>query len=233
VNRTLQDQDFQRFIADIPGKQLLWIGDECHHHGSAGLARYLPANAAMRMGLSATPEHYIDQSANDRLTAYYGKIVAAFTLSDALRAGVLTPYRYQVVPVDLTAEETEEYKSLTTEIGRTVASGMGAQSENAGGVRLQALLNRRARLMGAAQNKLPELGRLLTAMTPQSHVLFYCGDGTVDDDDVGLGVRQIEAVSEVLHACGWKTSRFTSREGRPQRISILGHGGNTVPRRRH
>ena len=65
---------------------------------------------------------------------------------------------------------------------------------------------------------------------PTQHTLFYCGDGTVetdDTDDEGArggadhGQRQVEAVSSMLHREGWDVSRFTSRESRKDRDSIL------------
>jgi len=85
----------------------MWVGDECHQHSSIALSEALPAHAKMRLGLSATPKHYLDQTATDQLTGYYGEIVDTYSLSDALRNDVLTPYDYQVVLVDLTEDETE------------------------------------------------------------------------------------------------------------------------------
>lgn len=221
VNRTMQDDDFQQLVKDIPGSRFLWIGDECHHHGAAGLASSLPANAELRLGLSATPEHYIDTDANQRLDAFYGKIVASYTLTDALRDRVLTPYDYHVQPVELTQKETEEYDALSAEIRQLVATGALGDPDSVGGRKLQMVLMKRARLLGSAENKLYALRDVLGGMAPTAHTLFYCGDGSVGDQDFADAGRQIEVVSQLVHGCGWKTTRFTSRENRQQRAGIL------------
>ena len=91
VNRTLQSETFQSLIKQVPGKSMLWIGDECHHHGSEGLSEVLPQQAKRRLGLSATPEHYFNDEATSRILKYYGPIVARYSLKDALRRGHINP----------------------------------------------------------------------------------------------------------------------------------------------
>jgi superfamily II DNA or RNA helicase len=74
----------------------------------------------------------------------------------------------------------------------------------------------------------PALIETLSGKRPESHSLFYCGDGRVfdadeddDQDDVSEPQRQIEVVSERLDELGWRNSRFTSRESRKEREKIL------------
>ncbi|WP_430425102.1 DEAD/DEAH box helicase family protein [Phenylobacterium sp.] len=223
VNRTLQSERFQQMLAQIPGDQLLWVGDECHHHSSAGLRAALPEHAAMRLGLSATPEHYLDVEVTDRLLSYYGQIVDTYTLADALRDGVLTPYDYDVVLVDLTDEEVDEYRKLSDQISRLMAQTGEKNADAPGDDRLKTLLMRRARLLGAAANKIPALRSLLVEREPEPMTLFYCGDGQTEDDDTGVAMRQIELVSKEIHKLGWSNSHFTSRESRVARVEILDH----------
>lgn len=226
VNRTLKTPEFQELLRKIPGNKLLWIGDECHHHSSDSFAGDLPEQARFRMGLSATPEHYLDDERNSRLNAYYGEVVYQYTLREAVESGVLTPYRYYPHIVELTAVETDEFVSLSEQIGRIVA-GQGAGRLGSDGTQLTTLLMRRARLIGAAANKLPRLRSVLAQQKPHAHTLFYCGDGSVETDDISAddstvgSVRQIEAVSMLLHQSGWNVSRFTSRESRKERAHIL------------
>lgn len=221
VNRTLQGDAFQQVLQQIPGSELMFVGDECHHHSSPGLSSALPQSAKMRLGLSATPEHYLDQAATDRLTDYYGPIVDTYTLADALNDGVLTPYDYHVVLVDLTEQETEEYRHISDQLARAMAQTGGTDAECSGDDRVKILLMRRARLLGAAANKIPALRALLADEPPQKMSLFYCGDGSTEDDDTGLPMRQIELVSKELHRCGWINSHFTAREARGERAQVL------------
>lgn len=222
VNKTLQGSEFQQILSSLPQDDILWVGDECHRHSAAGVNAALPSDVKLRMGLSATPEHYLDQDANARLTGWYGPVRATFDLKDALEAGVLTPYRYHVELVDLTEPETDEYFDLSDRIAALVARNAGDLGE--GNPQLDQLLFARARLLGGAANKLPALERLLGA-EPTTHTLFYCSDATVtvDDEDTGSPVeqRQVDAVSQLLNRRGWRSSRFTARENQFERRGIL------------
>lgn len=230
VNRTLQSPEFQNAIARLPKNQFLWIGDECHHHGSEGFFGSLPQNAEYRIGLSATPEHYLDDDRNARLKKYYGEIVYKYTLKQAIEDEVLTPYKYYPHLVELTNEEAAEFIDLSDEIAQKFAQ-MGQPTHGNPGQGLTALLMRRARIVGAAANKISALRAVLEGQPPERHSLFYCGDGRVDIEDIheinddvvvdGLSIRQIEAVSIALDELNWKVSRFTARESRRDRESIL------------
>lgn len=227
VNRTLKSAKFQDCLSKIKGNRLLWIGDECHHHTSKAYEGFLPSHARYRIGLSATPEHYLDEERNERLSAFYGDIVSNYTLKQAIRDKVLTPYVYYPHLVEFTVEEAEEFVDLSEQIGRIMARRNGKTGEMT--PQLTGLLMRRARLVGSAANKIPTLQAVLTGARPTQHTLFYCGDGTVETDEeddvsgesIAQGKRQVEAVSSMLHGMSWDVSRFTSRESRKDRDNIL------------
>ncbi|MCG5248416.1 DEAD/DEAH box helicase family protein [Methylorubrum extorquens] len=223
VNRTLAGEHFQRVLAKLPGENMLFVGDECHRHAAVAANAALPTGARLRLGLSATPDHYIDVAANARLTDYYGEIGDRYRLREALEDGVLTPYRYHVALVDLTEDETETYGDLSDRIAQQVARS-GGEFRGEGDPHLDRLLFERARLLGGAQNKLGALQELL-GPEPAGHTLFYCSDATVlvDDEDDGQPrpQRQVEAVSELLQRRRWRNSRFTSRESLRERRGIL------------
>lgn len=226
VNRTLKTPEFQNLLKRLPGNKLLWIGDECHHHSTAAFAGYLPDQARFRIGLSATPEHYLDDERNSRLSDFYGDVVYQYSLKEAVQSGVLTPYRYFPHVVELTSAETDDFVLLSEQIGRIMARQGGGKLES-DGTQLTALLMRRARIIGAATNKLPKLRSILDQQKPHAHTLFYCGDGSVESDDGNAddqaagSLRQVEAVSLLLHQSGWNVSRFTSQESRQDRAHIL------------
>ncbi|MEQ8435420.1 MAG: DEAD/DEAH box helicase family protein [Oceanicaulis sp.] len=227
VNRTLKSPEFQDCLSKMKGNRLLWIGDECHHHTSKAYEGFLPPHARYRIGLSATPQHYLDQERNERLNEFYGDIVSSYTLKQAITDKVLTPYVYYPHLVEFTETEADEFVELSEQIGRIMARQNGKASEMS--PQLTGLLMRRARLVGSAANKLPTLQAVLTGQKPTQHTLFYCGDGTVETDEEQTGAedsdnagrRQIEAVSAMLHGMSWDVSRFTSRESRKDRGNIL------------
>ena len=224
VNRTLKSPEFQDCLRQMSGKKLLWIGDECHHHTSKAYQGFLPEHARFRIGLSATPQHYLDEERNERLNEYYGDVVFRYTLRQAIEDKVLTPYIYRPHLVELTPAEANDFIALSEQIARLMArqEGAGPVGEN---TQLTALLMRRARLVGSATNKMPALRASIADVRPSPHTLFYCGDGTVETDGDDAtdehGARQVEAVSMLLDREGWDVSRFTSRESRKDRDIIL------------
>lgn len=218
VNRTLESKEFQDRIGRVPSEALLFLGDECHYHAAPSTRKALPNGARFRLGLSATPEHYFDQSRTAALTEYYGKVVFEYSLADALRDDVLTPYRYYVHLVELDAEEAESYIELSEKIARLGAQEVVDEDGQSG--ELKMLLFRRARLLANASMKLAVLKDLLNGVTPSPYHLFYCGD-SIDFSDNEGPVRYVDKVSRLLHAQGWKVSHFTSHESQGARRSIL------------
>lgn len=223
VNRTLQGDAFQSILKTLDRNSLMFVGDECHRHRSARTLECLPQQARYRLGLSATPEQYMaPEGEEDLLYKYYGPVCARYSLKQALNDKVLTPYDYHLRLVHLTEDETEEYVALSEEISRRSAIGSVDADGTSSDPLLEMLLFKRARLIGAAKNKLPTLSDLLEQADPTPLALFYCGDGTVESPtDDGEFVRQIEAVSLLLGGLGWRSSRFTSQESKPKRRQLL------------
>lgn len=220
VNRTLQSEGFQERVQRIPGEVLVFIGDECHHHGGKGLYQALPQHARIRLGLSATPKHYFDEERTENLLKYYGEVAYEYALKDALRDGVLTPYDYYINFVDLTEEETEAYIEISEKISRIAGSAGAGDLDEPSDDQLKILLFRRSRLLGNAFNKIKLLADLIKDVKPQPFHLFYCGDGSFDGEDEAAG-RQVDQVSKALYRNGWKVSHFTSRESRDARRRLL------------
>jgi superfamily II DNA or RNA helicase len=199
----------------------MFVGDECHHHGSIANFEALPKYAGLRIGLSATPERS-DEEGNNNLENYYGNIVAEYSLKDALNDGVLTPYKYHLIPVSLTNEECEKYISLCKQISRLVAQTQNSNIKNNNA--FNALCSKRARLITGAQNKPIALKNLLNNIQqPINHSLFYCAEGIVDvtDNDEQDDIKQIEIISRILSDKGWRSSQFTANENKEQRVLIL------------
>jgi len=217
VNATLSSEKFQDLLAQIPPEEMMWVGDECHHHGSERLAHSVPTKAKYTLGLSATPFDEFSEARNERIRRCYGKVVSTYGLREALQDGVLTPYDYHVHTVELTDKETIDYIALSNKIRSLMLAGADAEDNSA----LTAVLMQRARLLGAAANKLVLLDELLDGKKVDPMTLFYCGDGSVEGDDDSETVRQIDAVSMVVHRHGWRTSHFTARESRKERQAIL------------
>lgn len=228
VNKTLKTDVFKDAISSFDKDKLMFVGDECHHHMSESYEKFLPVEAKYKIGLSATPFHYLDELANERLRSFYGNVVYKYSLFEAIENGILTQYEYYPVPVTLTFDECDEYFELSEKIGRMIASTGGQSVE--GDERLNALLMRRARLIGTASNKLSALKSLIGQKGVKQHSLFYCSDGKVSDDEDSLEdlggtdekeVKQRYLVGRLLRENGVAASFFTADETRAQRMQIL------------
>ena len=216
-------QDIIEEIGDDLAPYIMFVGDECHHHGAYSTYLALPDNADLRMGLSATPDRQGDADGNTHIANFYGEVVARYTLRDALSDKVLTPYDYHVVPVDLSIEEAEEYISLSKRIAKLYAMQANSSSGDFDDS-LNSILLKRARIVNGSVNKLHALDRLLSDLKPVPHSLFYVAEGDLDNNDVEadeFGRKQIDLVSARLAEHGWRTSQFTARETKAERSVIL------------
>lgn len=232
VNRTMESDLFQEHINKVDSSMIVFIGDECHNHGSKRTNEALP-NAYYRMGLSATPYRSDDDEietpfpndAKDRINNYYNKIVSVYSLGDAINDGVLCEYKYYIIPVYLTEEEQERYEELTSEIGKVISQGGSAGLSPSLKNQFTILCGKRSRLLGSAANKIEMLEYVNSKINKEdrNYSLFYCGEGTINNtseqDDSDLKV--IESVSIKLDSLGWQTSRFTSNETPKTRNEIM------------
>lgn len=217
VNRTFQSEYFQKII-DININDTLLIVDEAHNFGSFKLRECLKETYPYRLALSATLDRYGDEEGTKILYDYFGEKSIIYTLEEAINKGNLTPYYYHPIIVNLTEDELDKYKELTTQIGKRVAAGKNDES-------LKRLLIQRARLIAGAHNKLIELERLMQTRTDDNNMLVYCGAvkyGEEGYDSASDEKKQIEMVVEMLNRrLGIQAVKFTSEEDSDERKEIL------------
>lgn len=182
VHQTAASEGFARLTARIPEGFFLFVGDEVHGLGAQKLRSALPAQAEMRLGLSATPRRWLDDEGSEALSRYFGGVCFEFSLEDAIRSEFLTPYDYLPVVVALSAEEVATYQHLTLQIAQ-YRQGLGNALVT--DERLKMLLIRRARVVWGAKAKLPKLLSILRPMILAAaeererlrNVLVYCAPG--------------------------------------------------------
>ncbi len=218
VNATLAKSHFQELIVKVPKEKHLFIGDECHHHGSETVIKHLP-DARYRIGLSATPWSAREEERKRLLRKYYGPVVATYGIDRALEEDVLCHYQYVVHPITLNNEETSEYEGLSKNLGQLYARKEAGEDVSHA---LNIVHMKRARLIGSAQNKFEAIKQFLEQSEIIPHTLFYCGDGSVESDVTeGERDRDVVRLARLLHANDWKTSRFTAEESSGEREAIL------------
>ncbi|MBW4507920.1 MAG: DNA phosphorothioation system restriction enzyme [Scytonematopsis contorta HA4267-MV1] len=213
TNSTLISEGFQSQIKYFPEKTLI-VGDEAHNLGAPKLEESLPRSIGLRLALSATPERFFDESGTQSLFGYFGDVLQPeFTLKDAIDQGALVHYLYHPILVELTEEESYAYAKLSQKIGRILLyrdknlEDLGNFENNED---LKPLLMQRARLIGAAENKLHALRELMQNRKETAHTLFYCGDGSLEERQ-SSNLRQLKAVSRILGVeLGYKVSTYTA-----------------------
>jgi superfamily II DNA or RNA helicase len=223
INKTMTSPTFRELIAKIPSQDMMFIGDECHRHGSTANSLSLP-NANLRMGLSATPfldddDELEDPFPNDnknRLLEYYGDIVSEYSLEQAIIDGVLTPYEYRICIAPLTDEEQDLYEELSEKIINILNATNNDQDRDTSALTI--ISSQRSRLLGSAKNKISALKNIISKIPREQkrNSLFYCAEGKAED-----GNKNIDQVSKVLEQRGWRTAQFTSMENSLERKDLL------------
>ncbi|WP_404800335.1 DNA phosphorothioation system restriction enzyme [Amazonocrinis nigriterrae] len=217
TNATLMSHALQSQLPHFPTKTLI-VGDEAHNLGARQLEKSLPRNIGLRLALSATPERYFDDTGTEALFNYFGSVLQPeFTLADAIQQGALVHYLYYPILVDLTEVEAQVYADLTAKIGKAIAmSGNSEDNET-----LTKLLMQRSRLIGAAANKLQALRDLMQKRLETQHTLFYCGDGSVENEVTEESYRQLEAVVKILGSeMGYKVNIYTAEVSLEEREDL-------------
>ena len=203
THATCCSEDFIRTIEDVQGVKKMFIGDEVHGMGSEGHSRGLLECYDYRLGLSATPSRWFDESGTALIEAYFGNDSYVFDISAALSTinpvtgkPFLVNYMYHPVFVSLTDDELEEYRNLSEKI-RKMSGSSNEEIRSA----LEFLLFRRANLEKRAEEKYAKLESILDSMGHISDLIIFVSDGQMDRVMRMLGDRGI-----IAH-------KFTQEEG--------------------
>jgi len=158
VHQTAATQRFAEATQGLRPANTVLIADEVHRLGAPHLRDALLPHADMRLGLSATPSRWHDESGTRDLLCYFAGVCFDYSLDQAIGTS-LTRYRYLPVLTHLTDEEGREYEELSGRIA-ALASSVDRQDVDSEEL-LKRLLLRRAHVVAAAENKLPLLLSLL------------------------------------------------------------------------
>lgn len=143
------------FLSNLSqGEHLFIVADEVHRLGSSEYRKILNINAGPRLGLSATPRRSGDTNGTDAIFYYFGGIVHTFSLYDAIKADILTPYIYQIHKVGLNDDEQERWDQATSEIKKYYAQYYNGDESDIGlKKRIDNMLINRARIVKNAASK--------------------------------------------------------------------------------
>jgi superfamily II DNA or RNA helicase len=97
-----------RVINAEQGRRALLIHDEVHRLGSTGNRKDLAGLSDLirfRLGLSATPDREYDADGNTFIAQHIGPVLFSFSLEDAIRRGILSPFTYYPLPYTPDADD--------------------------------------------------------------------------------------------------------------------------------
>jgi superfamily II DNA or RNA helicase len=207
VLATMQTASSDRFRSSVvQGNHLLLVADEVHQIGSPENSKILEIEAGSRLGLSATPIRYGDPDGTQKIFRYFGGVIPpSFTLTDAIGCGRLVPYEYYPHAVNLTAEEADEWKTLsriiTVEVAKQKDEERGSPNE-----RIKMLLIRRSRIAKKAAKKVELAREVLRAEFQEGqHWLIYCEDS--DQLTEVLRVLRDDGLNPIEYHSGMTGSR--------------------------
>lgn len=176
------------------GLHLFVVADEVHRLGSPNRRKIFKIKADYRLGVSATPRRYGDPIGTKAILDYFGGIVQpVYSLQDAIRDEVLTPYFYSPICVTLTDDEQNEWIDVTKKIKERyarVSSSNLIDTDNDS--LLKRLLLQRARIIKKAEGKTQLALDIIKEHYRQGdRWIVYCEDKT----------QLHSVVSLLLHNC--------------------------------
>lgn len=199
---------FKNVLHKYDGEKLL-IVDEAHRF------TIRPDNFEYMLGLSATP--FSGQSAEKgrELMEYFGGQVFSLPIEDAL-GKFLVNYYYRPIYVYATEDEENKFNAYTRVIRSCFKNGKCINKDL-----LVKTLRNRLRLISMAEEKQLKIDDIINQVEEKDHLVVYCGDGKLFDNDTGQEMRHINAIKKVLTEHDYKASQFTATENMKERMQLV------------
>jgi len=180
------------------------IVDECHRAGSYENRRALSGEFLATLGLSATPERQYDEFFEEAIEPALGPVIYEYSYADALRDGVLSPFRLLNYGIPLSDEEVEQISRTETAIAIKFSEGYDVTDEA-----LKRLFMRRARISQLAQARIPAVVNLAEQ--------FYGRRGLIFHESIDAANRIVAALKTRDH----RVAPYHSRLGTVARLKNL------------
>lgn len=200
-----------------PKTVLTFVGDEVHWLGAKALRKALLLNYEYRIGLSATPSRWFDDTGTRLLENYFGNNHYEFTMKDALSEinpitgkHFLVDYMYLISRISLNEDEGRKYAELTEKISKLYR--MKDNDPEAAEV-YDRLLQKRAEIIKNAENKYSVLSNILDKLIE---------DEQLDNLIIFVSPQQKVRVLDILESKGVVHHQLTQEEGNAPRKEFGG-----------
>lgn len=183
----------------------LFIGDEAHGLGASIFRKALLERYNYRIGLSATPSRWFDESGTKVLEEYFGSDVFEFSIRDALTTinpitgkTFLVPYTYNLEFVDLTEKELAAYAKISKDVRKL---NLYSKDSDEYADKIERLLFKRANIIKKAENKYNKLKEILISMQEVHDLIIF------------VSPEQLEQVIRILYELRIPAHSFTQDIG--------------------
>lgn len=200
-----------------PKTVLTFVGDEVHWLGAKTLRKALLPIYEYRIGLSATPSRWFDDTGTRLLENYFGNNHYEFTMKDALAEinpitgkHFLVDYMYLVSRISLNEEEGQKYAELTEKISKLYRM---KDNDPDAAEAFDRLLQKRAEIIKNAENKYQILSVILDKLIK---------DGQLENLIIFVSPQQKQKVLEILESKGVVHHQLTQEEGNAPRKDFGG-----------
>lgn len=204
---------FMRIINKYLGEKLL-IVDEAHRFTQRpdALHKIFP----YMLGLSATPFSGASAEKGKQLMEFFGGEVFSLPIEEALDRGYLVQYYYHPIFVNATENEEEKFNKYSRIILSCFKNNICIDPDL-----LVKTLRNRLRVISMAEEKHTLIDNIINNIKEKDHVVVYCGDGKLFDNNSGEELRHIQSIKRVLSSHEYKASQFTASENMSQRMSLV------------
>lgn len=199
-------------ICPVGEDPMLIVVDEAHNLTPGNVATLQNIDTKYRLGLSATPTRFLE-SETKKLLNYFlgGRETYKFGLEKAIEGGFLSKYEYYPLPVELTADESDDYRKITERIGAAAKIYENDPSEE-NQKKLDSLRMKRSRVVKKAVKKLDLLRTMISDENYDfTNSVVFCGPGDLSDGSGKILDCVVKIISE-SHVREYYPARYTSGE---------------------
>ena len=216
VISTIASFKMQRFNKALgySREQKLLIVDEAHRFTER--PDVLHKQFQYMLGLSATPFSGSSAQKGQELMKFFGGQVFSLPIESALERGFLVPYYYYPIYVNATDSEVTQFRSYNQKILSCFKNGRCINPDL-----LVKSLRGRLRVISMSSEKMENIDQIVEQIDEKDHLVVYCGDGKLFDDQTGAELRHIQAIKKVLSQHEYKASQFTATESMDDRMELV------------
>lgn len=164
-------------------------------------------------------KYYIVAYTDDKETQdmkFFGGQVFSLPIESALERGFLVPYYYYPIYVNATDSEVAQFRSFNQKILSCFKNGRCINPDL-----LVKSLRGRLRVISMSSEKMENIDRIVDQIDEKDHIVVYCGDGKLFDNQTGAELRHIQAIKKVLAQHEYKASQFTATESMDDRMELV------------